>query len=82
MSTTYLKVYLQTPSKVINIIMELLWKRMACSLSLTFNFSILHELDSKIIFRPPFQNDQKCGNFLNVGKDDSGSPTLSTIVCG
>jgi hypothetical protein len=55
---------------------------MACSLSLTFNFSILHELDSKIIFRPPFQNDQKCGKFLNVGKDDSGSPTLSTIVCG
>jgi hypothetical protein len=79
MSITCPKFCLQAPSKMFGMVMVLIWKPMAHSLSFTFSSSILGELESHIIPRFQPQNAWKRGKLNKIGKVACGSLTLLTM---
>ncbi len=81
MSITCPKICLQVASKMLGMVVALMWKPMAHSFTFTFSSSILDELESHIIPRLPFQNAWKQGKFNKIGKVICGSLTLLT-TCG
>jgi hypothetical protein len=72
----YLQIHLWAPSKKGGIVVVPMWKPMAHSFSFTLDSSILDELKSQTLLRPPFWNVWKCKKLGNVNKIVCESPTL------